>query len=125
MSEENKVEPEKVPENSEDVDAEQLLTMLYMRLKQLDEEMRKDGITPLEHAKSKLVMNELLIYIENEYGFETVVDLIKLLSIEMGHPLGPFSKSLIKKLVKLGWVYDKTADTARPMNDQELIDLFG
>jgi hypothetical protein len=124
MSEQNKEEGDNASINSEEMDAEQLLTLLYIRLKQLDVEIRKEGITSAEYDKCKLVINELLIYIEREYDLPTMVDLIKVLSGEIGHPLGPLNKSITKKLVKLGWVHDKTADTVRPMNDEELIDLF-
>lgn len=124
MSEDNIEQADKTPENSAEIDEEHLLTALYMRLKQLDVEIRKEGITPQEYDKCKLVMNQLLIYIDNEYGFEDMVNLMKIISTDIGHPLGPLNKSLIKKLVKLGWVHDKTTDTVRPMSDQELIELF-
>lgn len=107
-----------------DIDEEQLLSVLIMRLKELDAEARKEDITPEAYQKCKLVMNQLLIYIENEFGFDSMVELIKITSEDIGHPLGPIDKPIAKKLVKLGWIIDKQTKDVRPMNDDELVALF-
>lgn len=107
-----------------DIDEEQLLSVLIMRLKELDAEARVQDITPEAYQKCKLVMGQLLIYIENEFGFDSMVDLIKITSEDIGHPLGPIDKSITKKLVKLGWIIDKQTKDVRPMNDDELVALF-
>ena len=107
-----------------DIDEEQLLSVLFMRLKELDAEARVQDITPEAYQKCKLVMGQLLIYIENEFGFDSMVDLIKITSEDIGHPLGPIDKSITKKLVKLGWIIDKQTKDVRPMNDDELVALF-
>jgi hypothetical protein len=69
-------------------------------------------------------MTELLSYIENEFGFECLKDVILIINDDLGHPLGLFPKSLIKRLVREGWVHDKQKNEVRPLNDEELIDLF-
>ena len=107
-----------------DIDEEQLLSVLIIRLKELDAEARKEDITPEAYQKCKLVMNQLLIYIENEFGFDSMVELIKITSEDIGHPLGPIDKPIAKKLVKLGWIIDKQTKDVRPMNDDELVALF-
>ena len=117
-------EQEQEQEKSCDIDEEQLLSVIIMRLKELDTEARTDGITPEAYQKCKLVMGQLLIYIENEFGFDSMVDLIKITSEDIGHPLGPIDKPIAKKLVKLGWIIDKQTRDVRPMNDDELVALF-
>lgn len=111
-------------EKSCDIDEEQLLSVIIMRLKELDAEARTEGIAPEAYQKCKLVMGQLLIYIENEFGFDSMVDLIKITSEDIGHPLRPIDKSITKKLVKLGWIIDKETKDVRPMNDDELVALF-
>ena len=69
-----------------DIDEEQLLSVLIMRLKELDAEARVQDITPEAYQKCKLVMGQLLIYIENEFGFDSMVELIKITSEDIGHP---------------------------------------
>ena len=115
---------EQEQEKSCDIDEEQLLSVLIMRLKELDTEARTEGITAEAYQKCKLVMGQLLIYIENEFGFDSMVDLIKITSEDIGHPLGPIDKPIAKKLVKLGWIIDKQTRDVRPMNDDELVALF-
>jgi len=120
MAQEVEVEGEKAC----DIDEEQLLSVLIMRLKELDAEARTENITPEAYQKCKLVMNQLLIYIDNEFGFDSMVELIKITSEDIGHPLGPIDKPIAKKLVKLGWIIDKQTRDVRPMNDDELVALF-
>ena len=59
---EPKLEPEK-EEKACDIDEEQLLSVLIMRLKELDAEASTQDITTEAYQKCKLVMNQLLIYI--------------------------------------------------------------
>ena len=91
-------------------------------MKKLDVDARvSDG---QQFDKCKLVIKEILLYIEKEYGFEEMVELIKLVSIDIGHPLAPIDKSIRKKLVRLGWIYDKVTNDVRVLNDSELVALF-
>lgn len=105
-----------------DIDERELLVVFIERLKQLDAEARvADG---QQFDKCKLVIKEILLYIEKEYGFEEMVDLIKLVSIDIGHPLAPIDKSIRKKLVRHGWIYDKVTNDVRILNDSEIVALF-
>ena len=107
-----------------DIDEEQLLAVIITRLKELDAEAKLETISPEAYQKCKSVMSQLLIYIENEFGFESMVDLIKITSEDIGHPLGPLDKGITKKLKKLGWIIDKKTNDVRPLNDDELVALF-
>lgn len=115
----NKNEPKEV-----EMDEEQVLTMLYTRLKQLDADILSPEKDKAEKDRAKLVMNELLIYLETEFNINVMADVIKIVIEDVKHPIGPFSKGLTKKLSKLGWVLDSQTKLMRPMDDQELIQLF-
>jgi hypothetical protein len=107
-----------------EMDEEQVLTMIFTRLKQLDADILSPEKDKAEKDRAKLVMNELLIYLETEFNIDVMVDVIKIVIEDVKHPIGPFSKSLTKKLLKLGWVIDNKTKLVRPMDDQELIQLF-
>ena len=109
-------------DNHMDVDERELLVVFIERLKQLDSEARDgDGDT---FKKCKLVIKEILVFIENEYGFDEMVELIKIVSIDIGHPLAPIDKSIRKRLTRVGWFFDKITNDVRPLNDDELVALF-
>lgn len=113
---------EKDNDDHMDIDERELLVVFIERLKQLDAEAKvADG---QQFDKCKLVIKEILLYIEKEYGFEEMVELIKLVSMDIGHPLAPIDKSIRKKLVRLGWIYDKVTNDVRILNDSELVALF-
>ena len=119
---EDVVDTTKEEDDHMDIDERELLVVFIERLKQLHAEARvSDG---QQFVKCKLVIKEILLYIEKEYGFEEMVDLIKLVSIDIGHPLAPIDKSIRKKLVRLGWIYDKVTNDVRILNDSELVALF-
>jgi hypothetical protein len=118
---EGRIKEEEEPKEVE-MDEEQVLTMIFTRLKQLDADILSSEKDKAE--KAKLVMNELLIYLETEFNIDVMVDVIKIVIEDVKHPIGPFSKSLTKKLLKLGWVIDNETKLVRPMDDQELIQLF-
>jgi len=103
------------------VDDVQLINILADKIKEVDNRWRSN---PDDVVKCQLLMTELLCYIENEFGFECLKDVILIISDDLGHPLGLFPKSLIKRLVREGWVHDKQKNEVRPLNDEELIDLF-
>ena len=104
-----------------DVDDNDLILMLIIRLKELDAKARLDD----ENYKTcKHVIKELCNYIENEYGFECLIDVIRVASDELGHPLAPIDRSIAKKLVKEGWIIDKGTKEVRVISDEELINLF-
>lgn len=107
-----------------EMDEEQVLTMIFTRLKQLDADILSPEKDKAEKDRAKLVMNELLIYLEREFDINIMADVIKIVIEDVKHPIGPFSKSLTKKLIKLGWVMDTDTRLVRPMDDQELIQLF-
>lgn len=104
-----------------DVDDVQLINVLADKIKEVDAKWRSH---PEDVVKCQLLMAELLSYIENEFGFECLKDVILIINDDLGHPLGLFPKSLIKRLVREGWVHDKQKNEVRPLNDEELIDLF-
>ena len=105
-----------------DIDERELLVVFIERLKQLDAEARVANGQQFD--KCKLVIKEILLYIEKEYGFEEMMELIKLVSIDIGHPLAPIDKSIRKKLVRQGWIYDKVTNDVRILNDSEIVALF-
>ena len=104
-----------------DVDDVQLINVLADKIKEVDGKWRSHSE---DVVKCQLLMAELLSYIENEFGFECLKDVILIINDDLGHPLGLFPKSLIKRLVKEGWVHDKQKNEVRPLNDEELIELF-
>lgn len=104
-----------------DVDDVQLINVLADKIKEVDNKWRSN---PDDVVKCQLLMTELLSFIENEFGFECLKDVILIIHDDLGHPLGLFPKSLIKRLVREGWVHDKQKNEVRPLNDEELIDLF-
>lgn len=107
-----------------DVDASDLLLLFIMRLKEIDAESKISGITTEKYQKCESTAQKILSYIEDEYGFDCVMDIIKISSKELGHAFGPIPKPMVVKLVKEGWVLDKKTKEVRPMNDLELINLF-
>ena len=104
-----------------DVDDVQLINVLADKIKEVDGKWRSH---PDDVVKCQLLMAEYLNYIENEFGFECLKDVILIINDDLGHPLGLFPKSLIKRLVREGWVHDKQKNEVRPFNDEELIELF-
>jgi len=107
-----------------DVEASELLLLFIMRLKEIDSESKISGITVEEYRKREFIAQKILSYIEDEYGFDCVMDILKIVSNELGHPCGPIPRSIAVKLVKQGWISDKITNEVRPMNDSELINLF-
>jgi len=112
---------EKKEDDYYNVDDVQLINILADKIKEVDNRWRGN---PDDVVKCQLLMTELLCYIENEFGFECLKDVILIINDDLGHPLGLFPKSLIKRLVREGWVHDKQKNEVRPLNDEELIDLF-
>ena len=108
----------------DDVDASDLLLLFIMRLKEIDAESKISGITSDQYQKLEFIVNKILSYIEDEYSFDCVMDIIRIASNELGHPFGPIPKSVAVKLVREGWIWDKKSKEVRPMNDIELINLF-
>ena len=104
-----------------DINEEDLISALILRIKELDAYAKN---TPEDFEKSKLVMNQLLSYIEKEFTFECLADIIRLVYEEQGRPLALINKSITKKLLKAGWILDKNTNEVRPLNDEELIQLF-
>ena len=108
----------------DDVDASDLLLLFIMRLKEIDAESKIPGISVDEYRKREFIVQKILSYIEDEYGFDCVMDILRIVCHEQGHSFGPVPKSLALKLVKQGWISDKKTNDVRPMNDAELINLF-
>ena len=104
-----------------DINEEDLISALILRIKELDAYAKN---SPEEFEKSKLVMNQLLSYIEKEFSFECMVDIIRLIYEEQGRPIALLNKNITKKLIKVGWIIDKDTKEVRPLNDEELIKLF-
>jgi hypothetical protein len=108
-------------ENYTDINEEDLISALILRIKELDACAKN---SPDDFEKSKSVMNQLLSYIEKEFSFECMVDIIRLVYEEQGRPIGILNKNMTKKLIKAGWILDKDTKELRPLNDEELIQLF-